>query len=67
MLSVSVVECDETTQSLRVRFIHPQSWGFEAFRAGDRIELVEWDTLLPYAQAEVVSAERINDTDVLCA
>ena len=59
-----VVECDETGKTLRLRFIHPQSWGFEAFRAGDKIELVEWDTLLPYAQAEVARVERIDDTDV---
>ena len=59
-----VVDCDETGKTLRLRFIHPQSWGFEAFRAGDKIELVEWDTLLPYAQAEVACVERIDDTDV---
>lgn len=59
-----VMEWGQTEKRLRLRFIHPQSWGFEAFRAGDRIELIEWDTLLPYAQAEIVGVERVNDTDV---
>ena len=36
-----------------LRFMHPQTWGFQAFFPGDEIELVNKDTLLPYAKATV--------------
>lgn len=51
-------------KSLTVRFIHPESWGFQAFEAGDEIDFIKWDTLIPYASAKVISFERINDTDI---
>ena len=59
-----IVECNQAEKKLRLRFIHPQTWGFEAFRVGDKIELIEWDTLLPYAEAEVLKVERVDDTDI---
>ncbi len=51
-------------KSITVRFMHPESWGFQAFEAGDELEFIKWDTLIPYATATVVSYERINDTDI---
>ena len=48
-----------------VRFMHPQSWGFEAFFPGDEIEFVNAETLLSYASNKVKTAERRNDYEIL--
>jgi hypothetical protein len=57
-------ELDERTNSVTVKFMHPQSWGFEAFFKGDTIEFIKWDTLLPYGRAKVLNAERLDDTRI---
>lgn len=59
-----VVEKDDENNSLVVRFCHDESWGFQAFEAGDRLEFIRWDTLKPYAEACVVSYEKLSDTDI---
>lgn len=45
---------------LRLRFMHPQSWGFAAFAPGDEIELIHVDTMLPYAKAKVKAVEMMD-------
>jgi hypothetical protein len=50
---------------LLVRFMQPESWGFEAFFPGDEIDLVQGATLIPFAKARVTAAETVNPTDVL--
>ncbi|MBQ4048078.1 MAG: hypothetical protein IJC93_06890 [Clostridia bacterium] len=57
-----VVEADG--QSMVVRFMHAESWGFQAFAAGDRLEFIRWDTLIPYAETVVTAFDRLNDTDI---
>ena len=46
---------------LRVRFMHHQSWGFEAFAPGDEIELVRPTTLLSYDSATVTAVQKTSD------
>lgn len=46
---------------LTVRFMHPQTYGFEAFFAGDSIELVNSHTLLPEFATRVKEARLIDD------
>ncbi len=60
-----IMNADPGANSLLVRFSHPETWGLQAFETGDRIELIRWDTLIPYAQGNVISYEKINDTDIL--
>lgn len=48
-----------------VRFVHTQSWGFDAFFENDTVELIKNDTLLPYFKAKCVKVQKLNDTDVL--
>ena len=60
-----VVEKDDESNSLVVRFCHDESWGFQAFEAGDELEFIRWDTLQPYAKTAVVASRKINDTDIL--
>ena len=59
-----IVETDEAQKSMIVRFMHNESWGFQAFEAGDRLEFIKWDTLIPYAETTVTAYEKLNDTDI---
>lgn len=62
---LQIVKKDDDEQSIVVRFMHAESWGFQAFEAGDTIEFIKWDTLIPYSSAKVDSFLRINDTDIM--
>lgn len=55
---------DVGENKITVRFMHSESWGFQAFEAWDELDFIKWDTLIPYASAKVISFERINDTDI---
>ena len=59
-----IVEQNTDENSLTVRFIHAESWGFQAFEKGDELEFIKWDTLIPYASATVTDYLRLNDTDI---
>ncbi len=59
-----IIECDRNKNSMLVRFMHPETWGFQAFEAGDSIEFIRWDTLAPYCKANVTAYEKLNDTDI---
>lgn len=54
-----------SSKEIKVRFIHPQTFGFEAFVAGDQIEFVNHETLLPYGKALVKEAKLINEKEML--
>ena len=60
-----IIKVDRNSGTILVRYSHPESWGFDAYTAGDKIEYVCGNTLLPYGEATVLSAEKINPTDVL--
>ncbi len=60
-----IIQLDRKSNSVLVRYSHPESWGFEAYEAGDKIEYVCGNTLLPFGEATVLSAETINAVDVL--
>ncbi len=55
-----VVGSDPATRSVMVRFMHDQTFGFEAFFAGDEIEFVRWDSLETYAPNRVVRTELVD-------
>lgn len=46
---------------VEVRFMHPQSYGFEAFRAGDEIEFARRRSLTAFGTGRVRSVERLDD------
>ncbi len=52
-------------QQVRVRFMHPQTYGFPAFFAGDTVEFVNHDTLRAYGTNQVVAAEMEGGKDML--
>jgi len=47
--------------TVEVRFMHPQSYGFEAFRTGDEIEFARRRSLTAFGTGRVRSVERIDD------
>lgn len=59
-----IVEANRKERSITVRFMHPETWGFQAYEKGDELEFIKWDTLIPYAETRVVSYEKLNDTDI---
>ncbi len=60
-----IIEADAEKKSITVRFMHDESWGFQAFEVGDELEFIKWDTLIPYAETKVKSYKKLNDTDIL--
>ncbi|MBR3818726.1 MAG: hypothetical protein IKJ41_06205 [Clostridia bacterium] len=59
-----IVEQNTDENSITVRFMHDETWGFQAFKKGDELEFIKWDTLIPYNKATVVDYKKLNDTDI---
>ena len=59
-----IVEMNSEEKSLVVRFMHPETWGLQAYEKGDKLEFIRWDTLIPYGECIVEKYERIDDTDI---
>ena len=53
------------SNQVRVRFMHSQSYGFEAFFKGDEIELVQVNSLRPLQAARVKAVKRLDDYEIL--
>lgn len=49
---------------LRVKFMHPQTYGFEAFMAGDSIAFVQSATLRSYGTGNVKAAQLISEKEM---
>lgn len=60
-----IIEANYKDNSIVVRFMHDESWGFQAFEVGDELEFIKWDTLQPYDTTKVVAFNKLNDTDIL--
>ena len=60
-----IIEADYSNNSIIVRFMHDESWGFQAFEVGDELEFIKWDNLQPYDKTKVISYKKLNDTDIL--
>lgn len=50
---------------IKVKFMHDQTYGFNAYTAGDSIDFVHPESLLPYAANVVLSSEMLNDKEIL--
>lgn len=60
-----IIERNDKDNSIVVRFMHNESWGFQAFEKNDELEFIKWDTLIPYEKTMVLAYEKLNDTDIL--
>lgn len=49
---------------LTVRFMHPQSHGFNPLRSGDEIAYINPDTLLEYGRAIIENSQQINEYEI---
>lgn len=52
-------------QQVLVRFMHNQTYGFDAFTSGDSIAFIHAETLREYSNNMVVQVQKINDKDFL--
>ncbi len=59
-----IIRKNKKENSITVRFMHPETWGFQAFEKGDVLDFIKWDTLIPYATATVIDYKKLNDTDI---
>lgn len=51
-------------KELTVRFMHPQTHGFNPLRVGDRIAYINPKTLLEQGTAQIEHSELLNETDI---
>ncbi len=61
-LKITSIDAD---QKMIVRFMHHQTYGFEAFFAGDSIAFINPQTLQPVAFAVLKNAELVNKREML--
>ncbi|MBE6815645.1 MAG: right-handed parallel beta-helix repeat-containing protein [Ruminococcaceae bacterium] len=60
-----IIKANKREKSITVRFMHPESWGFQAFEIGDELEFIKWDTLKPYFDnVKVVDFTKLDETDI---
>lgn len=52
-------------RKVKVRFIHPQTFGFMAFNPGDEVEFVHWDSLATYGPNSVKTAKLLSPMEML--
>lgn len=52
-------------KQIRVRYMHPQTYGFQSFMVGDTVELIDAHTLRPVASATVNRAEMLEPREIL--
>ena len=55
---------DVSDSQITVRYMHPQTHGFDPLRVGDEIAFVNPKTLLENGRAEILSSKLINETDI---
>ncbi|MBQ8765886.1 MAG: right-handed parallel beta-helix repeat-containing protein [Clostridia bacterium] len=55
---------DKNNEKITVRFMHPQSHGYNAFENGDKIEFIHPKTLLPKGSAKVLNSIMLNEYDI---
>ncbi|MEK4295513.1 glycosyl hydrolase family 95 catalytic domain-containing protein [Paenibacillus sp. FSL R5-0914] len=61
---LQIVQVTSSNQ-VKVQFMHPESWGFDAFAVGDTIEYINKSTLLSKESAVVTDVTRLNDTQIV--
>lgn len=59
-----IIRKNKRENSITVRFMHPETWGFQAFEKDDIIDFIKWNTLIPYSSAKIIDYKRLNDTDI---
>ena len=55
---------DISGRDMTVRFMHPQTYGFDPLRVGDTVAFINPDTMLEKGQAVVEKSELVNNYDI---
>jgi hypothetical protein len=50
-------------RTVKVKFMHPQTYGFDPFFKGDSVEFIDSRTLLPYAVNVIEEVKKLNDKE----
>lgn len=50
---------------IKVKFMHNQTYGFDAFAAGDSVGFINTTSLLPFENNVVMMAKRLSDKEIL--
>ncbi|HEY4195559.1 MAG TPA: hypothetical protein VGM63_08485, partial [Mucilaginibacter sp.] len=50
---------------IKVRFMHDQTYGFDAFKAGDSIDFIHSTSLLAFGNNIITATKRLNDKEIL--
>ncbi len=53
------------SNKIKVRFMHSQSWGFDAFAVNDTIDFIDGSSLLAAGNATVTGVTRVDDYNIL--
>lgn len=53
-----------SNRKIKVRFMHPQTYGFNAFLAGDSVEFIRAKNLLPYSTNLVSKTILLNEKEI---
>lgn len=61
---LQIVEQLEPDQVV-VRFMHEETYGFDAFSPGDEIDFIDTDTLTAYDRSQVKEVTRKNDREIM--
>lgn len=55
---------DISGRDMTVRFMHPQTYGFDPLRVGDNVAFINPDTMLEKGQAVIEKSELVNNYDI---
>ncbi len=55
---------DISGRDMTVRFMHPQTYGFDPLRVGDTVAFINPDTMLEKGQAVIEKSELVNNYDI---
>lgn len=58
-----IIKLNKKKKFIKLRYMHPETWGFNPYLTGEKIEFICGDTLVPYFETEVNSVKKINNTD----
>ncbi len=54
-----------SSTSVRLRFMHRQTYGFMAFNPGDEVDFVRWDSMESFGSSKVTDARMINPFEIV--
>lgn len=60
-----IIDVDQKQKTVKLKYMNTQTWGFQAYYVGDKVDFINGNTLVPYGSAKVKSVEKLSDYEVL--